>query len=118
MVDRGIPISFVRNRNCTLGFNNVQKQKQMKHLFYILLIALASCKDTTHEVRYSPDGSDSVVYVRYYDGQQFTSFYMAYPQFRVLYDSVGYEGCYEYARHHQLPVFWQRKYSKYKKLND
>lgn len=86
----------------------------MKHLIYILL-ALASCKDTHHEVRYNADGTDSVVHVSYFDGQQFTSFYMNYPQFKVLYDSVGYEGCYDYARAHELPVYWLREYSKYKR---
>lgn len=86
----------------------------MKHLFIILLFALASCADYNHEVRYSPDSKDSVVYVRYYDGQQFTTFYMAYPQFKIVYDSLGYEGCYDYARTHELPRYWLKKYRTYK----
>lgn len=86
----------------------------MKHLIYIALL-LASCKDTTHEVRYKPDGTDSVVHVSYYDGHQFTTFYMSYPNFKVLYDSLGYEGCYDYARAHELPDFWLREYSTYKR---
>jgi hypothetical protein len=88
----------------------------MKHLIYILFFAIASCKETTHEVRYSPDGTDSVAHISYYDGKQFTTFYMSYPNFKIIFDSLGYEGCYEYAREHELPVFWLREYSKYKKL--
>jgi hypothetical protein len=87
----------------------------MKHLIYILLLALASCRDTAHEVRYKPDGTDSVVHVNYFDGKQFTTFYLDYPTFKILYDSVGYEGCYDYRIAHELPVYWQREYSRYKK---
>ena len=87
----------------------------MKHLLYILLFALISCKETHHEVRYKPDGSDSVVHVTYFDGSQFTTFYMSFPNFKIIYDSLGYEGCYDYARSHELPVYWQREYSKYKR---
>lgn len=89
----------------------------MKQLLIIfLLFALLSCKDTNHEVRYSPDGKDSVVYVSYYDGRQFTTFYMGYGQFKAVYDEEGYEGCYDYYREHELPAHWLRTYSKYKRL--
>lgn len=90
----------------------------MKKLFYIALIALASCRpDESHEVRYSPDGTDSIAHVSYFDGSQFNIFDMAYAQFKTLYDEGGYEACYEYARTHELPVAWQRKYAGYKKRN-
>lgn len=88
----------------------------MKKLLPILFFALASCTDYNQEVRYSPDGSDSVVHINYYDGQQFNTFYMAYEQFKMIYDNQGYEGCYYYYREHQLSAEKLREYSKYKKL--
>jgi hypothetical protein len=88
----------------------------MKKLIYILFFALVSCAEYSHEVRYSPDGKDSIAYVRYYDGQQIHTFYMPYEQFKIVFDNQGYEGCYDYARRNELPVFWLKKYSKYKKL--
>lgn len=86
----------------------------MKHLF-IILFFLASCADTSHEVRYSPDGKDSVVYVKYFDGQQFVTFYMNYAPFKLVYDEEGYEGCYYYYRDHQLTAEKLREYNKYKR---
>lgn len=92
------------------------KKKMMKKILYILLFALTSCKETSHEVRYKPDGTDSVVHVSYYDGNQFNTFYMAYELFKDVYDKEGYEGCYEYCLSHDLPDYWLCEYSKYKKL--
>lgn len=86
----------------------------MKLLSIILLFALLSCSDTSHEVRYKPDGTDSVAYIRYFDGVQFNTFYMSYPNFKIIYDSAGYEGCYEYYINHEMPLYWKREYSKYK----
>lgn len=88
----------------------------MKKYIYIALIALTSCNlDNSHEVRYSPDGTDSIAHVQYFDGDQYTSFDMPYAQFKMLYSEGGYEACYEYALQHELPVYWQRKYAGYKK---
>jgi hypothetical protein len=39
---------------------------------------------------------------------------MSYENFKVIYDSVGYEGCYEYYLGHELPLYWRKKYSTYK----
>jgi hypothetical protein len=84
-------------------------------IFFPILFFLTSCAEYNHEVRYSPDGTDSVVYVRYYDGQQFNTFYMQYEEFTVIRESQGYEGCYYYYREHQLPQYWLKEYSKYKR---
>lgn len=90
----------------------------MKKILYILLLALASCSEesTTHEVRYSPDGTDSVAYVRYFDGQQFNNFFMPHENFKIIFDSAGYAGVYEYWRDYTLPLpeFWRKRYSTYK----
>lgn len=85
----------------------------MKKLF--LLLFLISCKPTTHhEVRYSPDGKDSVAFIMYFDGQQFNRFYIAYPAFRTVFESGGYEGCYEYYLDNELPLKVVSKYDTYK----
>ena len=86
----------------------------MKKLILMLLLIGCSPTSTKHVIRHSPDGKDSVAFVRYYDGQQFTSFFMSYENFKVIYDSVGYEGCYEYYLSHELPLFWRKKYATYK----
>ena len=115
MVDGTANWFIVRSRNNNMGADRPAKQRQMKILLTILLFALISCTDAGHEVRYSPSGNDSVVYVKYFDGQQFTTFYMSYPAFKTIYDSLDYEGCYDYYREHQLPAYWQKEYSKYKR---
>lgn len=86
----------------------------MKRLLPILFF-LTSCADTSHEVRYSPSGKDSVVHVKYYDGQQFNAFYMNYGAFKEVHSEEGYEGCYNYYRENQLPKEKLREYSKYKR---
>lgn len=89
----------------------------MKHLIYITLLAIA-CNGgltSTHEVRYSPDGKDSIAYVQYYDGKQYNNIYMGYEQFKTLYDDGSYEAVYEYYLAHELPAFARKKYSMYKR---
>lgn len=86
-----------------------------KILLLILLTACNSGFDSRHEVRYSPDGKDSVVYMMYFDGRQFNNVYMNCQQFDVLYDDGGYEAVYDYYLGHQLPVHWLKKYKEYKR---
>lgn len=86
-----------------------------KLLLLILLIACNGGLTSTHEVRYSPDGKDSVVYVQYYDGSQYNSLYMVPEQFDHLYDEGGYEQVYDYYLGHQLPEYWLNKYRAYEK---
>lgn len=69
-----------------------------------------------HEVRYSPDGKDSIACVKYFDGNQYNTFCMGYALFKDVYDKEGYEGCYEYYLSHELPEFWLKEYKQYKKL--
>lgn len=92
----------------------------MKKLLIISLVFLASCKgcelETNHEIRYSPDGKDSVVFMMYYDGQQYNSVYMNYLQFNTLYGEGGYEAVYDYYREHELPDHWRKMYQQYKAL--
>lgn len=90
----------------------------MKKIIYIAMVALASCNDslpTTHEVRYSDDGKDSVVYVKYFDGKQYNEIYMNYQQFEVLFNEDGYEGVNDYYMSHGLPLYWLRAYMSYKR---
>lgn len=89
----------------------------MKHLIYIALFAIACNGGLTsnHEVRYSPDGKDSIAYVQYFDGKQFNNIYMGYEQFKTLYDDGGYEAVYDYYLGHQLPEVWRKKYETYKR---
>jgi hypothetical protein len=84
----------------------------------LLLILLTACNGgltSTHEVRYSPDGKDSVVYMMYYDGKQYNNVYMTPLQFNGLFDEGGYEGVYDYYISHQLPEYWLNKYKSYEK---
>lgn len=115
-MDRGVYRRAIRNSNYTLDTLNVQKQTMKKILLLILLTA-CSRQSTTHEVRYSLDKTDSVVFVRYFDGQQYNTFFMNYEQFKVLHSEGGYEGVYEYYLQHELPAHWRKKYETYKTLN-
>lgn len=88
-----------------------------KLLSIIALYALLSCNGSpypAHEMRYSPDGKDSVVRMTYFDGRAFYEFYMHYVVFESLYKEGGYDKCYEYHTDHMLPVYWERKYRTYK----
>lgn len=67
------------------------------------------------EMRYSPDGKDSVVYLLYFDGQQFNSLYVAKEQFDALYKQDGYEAVYDYCMSHDLPEHLRKKYLTYKR---
>lgn len=67
----------------------------------------------THEVRYSPDGKDSVVHITYFDGRVFNDFYLHYVVFESLYKEGGYDKCFEYHTDHVLPVYWKRRYRTY-----
>lgn len=88
----------------------------MKKLFYIALIALASCNvKSMHEIRYSPDGRDSVVFLMYFDGEQYNNTYIGYSDFTELYKEGGYEAVYEYAAKQDWPEYWVKKYSVYKR---
>lgn len=81
----------------------------------ILLLFLISCKPTTHhEVRTSPDGKDSVAFILYFDGKQYNQFYIPFPAFKTVFESGGYEGCYEYYLDNELPIKAQSKYATYK----
>lgn len=108
------------NTHCSSGHHvragNAKRQTQMKHLIYITLLAIA-CNGgltSTHEVRYSPDGNDSVVVMKYYDGHQYNNIYMGYELFKDLYDEGGYESVYDYYLAHELPEYWLKKYATYK----
>lgn len=94
------------------------KKKNMKKILSIIALSfLLSCNGSpgpAHEMRYAPDGKDSVVYVRYFDGRTFNEFYMHYVVFDSLYEEGGYDKCYEYHIDHMLPVYWERKYRTYR----
>lgn len=88
----------------------------MKKLLYIALVALASCNvNSMHEVRYSSDGRDSVVFMMYFDGEQYNNAYINYPQFKTLYQEGGYDAVYDYVTTQDMPVYWMRKYAEYKR---
>lgn len=86
----------------------------MKKLILILLLASCRNSQSLHEVQYSPDNTDSVAYVWYYDGQQHYTFHMPYEQFKALYDEGGYESVYDYYREHELPEHFKKKYEAYR----
>lgn len=86
----------------------------MKKILLLILLTACNGLDSRHEVRYSPDGKDSVVYLMYYDGQQFNNVYMNCQQFEVLYKDGGYEEVYDYYWGHQLPEYWLKKYKTFK----
>lgn len=96
--------------------------KKMKKLLSIITLAvLLSCNgtpDPIHEVRYSADGKDSVVLIRYFDGRAFNEFYMHYVVFDSIYEGEGYDKCYEYSKEHELPVYWQERYKDYRPRKD
>lgn len=78
----------------------------MKRLLTILAItALFACNgdvEPSHEAQWSKDGKDSVVYVRYKDESgNWINFYMQYMLFNSLFNSGGYNACYNHYRQNE-----------------
>lgn len=98
------------------------KKRIMKKLLSIVSISfLLACNGEptpAHEMHYSPDGKDSVVFVSYFDGRTFNEFILHYAVFESLYKDGGYDKCFEYHLDHELPEYWVKKYSTYKPKRD
>lgn len=66
-------------------------------VFSVLLSCNSDSSSSGHEAQWSPDGKDSVVYVRYQnDNGSFSNFYMNYLLFNTLFNRGGYSECYHY----------------------
>jgi hypothetical protein len=78
----------------------------------IIYSLLTSCgrQDSSYDLQYSNDGSDSVVYVHYYDPQgNYQQFWMDYVMFQTLYNSGGYDRVYHY--YYTTPYYRTPAYS-------
>lgn len=90
----------------------------MKRLLTILTIsALFACNgdaEPSHEAQWSKDGKDSVVYVRYKDESgNWVNFYMQYMLFNSLFNSGGYNACYNHYRSNPTHYTNHNFYSSY-----
>jgi hypothetical protein len=87
-------------------------------LLFIAIAGLFACNgdvDTSHEAQWSKDGKDSVVYVRYKDDNgNWVNFYMQYLLFNSLFNQGGYNACYNYHRTHEMPSYYQNRYTSYR----
>lgn len=86
-----------------------------KLLSFLLVLTMLSCEDNNdHEVRYSPDGKDSTVYVRYVDNSGNTqSFWMNYMMFQMLMNNGGYSSVYNYHRSNYNNPIYRNNYNRY-----
>lgn len=89
----------------------------MKKLLLILLLAACNGEPkfkSNYEVRYSPDGKECVALIHHFDGHKFVDFYMPCELYLSLWEKGGYDEVYEYAQSHELPEYWQQRFSTYK----
>ena len=107
----------------------------MKKFFFILigLTALTACTNRSsddygagsqyntttgpssdHEVRYSGDGKDSVVYVQNNNGMSTSGFFMNYLLFRTLFGNGGYTNVQNYYQNHPTEFNNEKQYSSYR----
>jgi hypothetical protein len=75
-------------------------------LFTMVMLGCSQQQTTSHEVRYTDNGQDSVVYVHYYDQNQglWVNYYMEYLIFMNLYDMGGYRSVYGYYNQHAYDI--------------
>jgi hypothetical protein len=94
----------------------------MKRLLLLLsIVGLFACNDestqsesTSHEQRWSSDGKDSVVYVRYKDENgSWVNFYMQYLLFNSLFNNGGYNACYNHYRSNPAQYYNYHHYTSY-----
>lgn len=87
-----------------------------KLLLAIVCFSFISCESSSdHEVRYSPDGKDSVVYVNYRDDNgNMQNFWMNYMIFSMLMHQGGYGSVYNYYHSHPNPHYNPTIYQNYK----
>jgi hypothetical protein len=95
----------------------------MKRLLLLLaIVALFACNDestegaaSSHEQQWSADGKDSVVYVRYKDDNgNWVNFYMQYLLFNSLFNSGGYNACYNHYHSNPAQYYNVSHYSSYR----
>ncbi len=84
---------------------------------FIFLISCTNQPDSTHEVRYSKDGKDSVVYVQSYENGQQNNFFMNYIMFRMLFGNGGYTNVYHYYEGHPYIRSYASNYNSYSMNN-
>lgn len=93
----------------------------MKKLLFIAVAALflSSCvskPQSSHEVRWSEDKHDSVVYVNHYDNNgNMSSFFVSYLVFHTLFNQGGYGTVHNYYSNHRTELAGnQSQWSSYK----
>lgn len=93
----------------------------MKKVIFICFLGATvflACEDnreTSHEIQWSSDKKDSIVYVNYrqQDGS-FSNFYMNYVLYSMLFKQGGYGSVYNYYQQHPTEFNTQSRYSNYK----
>ena len=93
----------------------------MKKLFItcavIIILLFSGCSQRTprHEIQYSNNGQDSIVYVHYYDdnSNQWVDRYMEYVIFMNLYNMGGYNSIYGYYRTNPYNPYIYSRYRNY-----
>lgn len=92
----------------------------MKKLLVISALFVIGCNGelpSTHEMRYSPDGTDSIAYVTYRHNGVVAFFPMSYNLFEELYKQGGYKAAFEYYNREDMIEYLKKKYSRYKPRN-
>jgi len=90
-------------------------------LLFLCIVALFACNDestesasSSHEQRWSDNGKDSIVYVRYKDENgSWVNFYMQYLLFNSLFNHGGYNACYNHYRSNPAQYYSYHQYTSY-----